>query len=164
MQSAVDLASLSKEQLIALLSEQSAAIASRDSRISALEQEVAWFRKQYFGQKSERRLSQSESSAQLSLGELADEDKPPPPTETVKAYQRRRKTEEPLSEEDGSGLRFDDSVPVETIPVEDPRLEGLTEGKDYEVIRENVTHRLAQRPGAYVAPPPNRYGATCSLL
>lgn len=136
MQSGESLESLSKEELI--------------ERVRSLEQEVAWFRKQYFGQKSERRLTLPASSTQLSLGEFADAEKPPPPTETVKAYQRRQKTEELLSDEDSSGLRFGDSVPVETILVEDPKLEGLTEGKGYEVIRENVTHRLAQRPGAYV--------------
>jgi transposase len=152
-----ELKTLSKTQLIALVAEQSTALAAqnatitaRDLRISALEREVAWFRKQYFGQKSERRLCAASSpSAQLCLGELPESEAPPPPTETVRSYQRRRKREEPPCD-DETGLRFDDSVPVETIPVDDPRLNGLTEGKDYEVIREQVTHRLAQRPGAYV--------------
>jgi len=143
VESAVDLEIFSKEELIALVS-------SRDARIIALEHEVSWFRKQFFGQKSERRFIGSVPSSQLSLGEFSEAEKPPPAEETVRAYQRRRRKEESLSEEDTSGLRFDDSVPVETIYVEDERLSGLTEGKDYEVISEKVTHRLAQRPGAYV--------------
>lgn len=128
------LTALSKDELIA--------------RVAALEHENAWFRKQLFGRKSERRLRGS-SSEQLPLGELP-EDRPPPPTETVRSYQRRLKKEPPLSDADSTGLRFDESVPVETISVPDSRLEGLAEGKDYEVIREEVTHRLAQRPGSYV--------------
>lgn len=151
MQSTENFDALNRAELIALLSERTVIIARHAARISSLEQEVTWFRKQLFGRKSEKRLLPCTSSSQLSLGELGDEEaKPPPPTRTVKGYQRRVRPEEPLSEEDTSGLRFDESVPVETIVVEDPKLEGLTEGKDYEVIRSEVTHRLAQRPGAYV--------------
>jgi hypothetical protein len=47
-------------------------------------------------------------------------------------------------------LFFDETqVPVETITLPNPELEGLEEG-DYERIGEKVTHRLAQRPGSYV--------------
>ena len=149
MQSGTNVESLTKSELIALVTAQGARITTLEREKGSLEQEVAWFRKQIFGRKSERRLC-STASHQLSLGELTEVEKPPPPSETVRAYQRRFKKEASLFDEDTSGLRFDNSVPVETIPVEDPKLQGLTEGKDYKVISENVTHRLAQRPGAYV--------------
>lgn len=44
--------------------------------------------------------------------------------------------------EDESGLRFDDSVPVRTIIVPNPELDGLPEGETT-VGSEKVTHRLA---------------------
>jgi transposase len=62
----------------------------------------------------------------------------------------RKQATLPEVSEDETPVRFDPSVPVETIPVPDPRLTGLLEGKDYEVLREAVTERLAERPGSYV--------------
>ena len=150
MQFGGNIETLSREDLIAVVTTQNARIAEQASKISSLEHEVGWFRKQLFGQKSERRLLLSLPSNQLSLGELPASEPPPPPAETVRAYQRRRSSEEPRGEESPSEIRFDESVPVETIRVPDPSLEGLTEGIDYEVIRESVTERLAQRPGSYV--------------
>jgi transposase len=163
MSSTDALESLSKSELIRLIGARDAAVAAlsretatlkptlakREERITELERENAWFRKQLFGQKSERRLAPGMSTEQLRLGELPAEDSPPPPDQTVRAYQRTRKAEAPLAADD-TKVRFDPSVPVETISVPDPRLEGLSEGADYEVIREITTDRLAQRPGSYV--------------
>ena len=79
---------------------------------------------------------------------VAPADQPPPPTETVKAYQRhlRLTGAEPLDE---SELRFDSSVPVQEILLANPEIADLPPDA-YEVIGEKVTYRLAQRPGAYV--------------
>jgi len=118
-----------------------------------LKQQNAWFKRQLFGRKSERRLLPADPQ-QLALAGIVprgDEaaDSPPPPTETVKAYQRRLRG----GREDGAAeeprLRFDPTVPVEVIRVPNPETAGLAES-DYEVIGEKVTYRLAQRPGAYV--------------
>ena len=79
---------------------------------------------------------------------VAPADQPPPPTETVKAYQRRfRLTGADLADE--SELRFDSSVPVQEILLPNPEVADLPPDA-YEVIGEKVTYRLAQRPGAYV--------------
>ncbi len=40
-------------------------------------------------------------------------------------------------------------VPVETIELPDPQIEGLSPD-EYEVIGQKVSYRLAQRPGSYV--------------
>ena len=50
---------------------------------------------------------------------------------------------------DDSGLRFDDSVPVEEIALLAPELEG-PDADDYEIISYKVTYRLAERPGSQV--------------
>jgi transposase len=135
-------AALSHAEIIALL-EQNA----------ELKRQVEWFKRQLFGRKSERRLREPDTQ-QLPLSGLfparsAPADAPPPPTETVKAYQRRSPFTFLADTPDESGLRFDSSVPVEVIEVPNPELEGLS-AEDYEVIGEKVTYRLAQRPGAYV--------------
>jgi transposase len=118
-----------------------------------LKRQVEWFKRQLFGRKSERRLREPDTP-QLPLPGLLTArpdpaEAPPPPTETVKAYQRRARfaaLPDTLNEHD---LRFDPSVPVEVIVVPNPEVAGLPSA-EYEVIGEKVTYRLAQRPGAYV--------------
>ena len=39
---------------------------------------------------------------------------------------------------------------MQVIPLIPDEIQGLEEGKDYTVIDEKVTHRLAQRPASYV--------------
>ena len=117
-----------------------------------LKRQVEWFQRQLFGRKSEKRLREPEPD-QLSLAGMltapvSPADQPPPPTETVKAYQRRLRltgTDRP----DESELRFDSSVPVQDILLPNPEAAALAPDA-YEVIGEKVTYRLGQRPGAYV--------------
>jgi transposase len=119
---------------------------------AALKRQVEWFQRQLFGRKSEKRLH-GPAPEQLTLAGMlatpvAAVDQPPPPTETVKAYQRRvRFTEGEVADE--SELRFDDSVPVQEILLTNPEVQDLPP-EAYAVISEKVTYRLAQRPGAYV--------------
>jgi transposase len=119
---------------------------------AALKRQVAWFQRQLFGRKSEKRLRAPDpdqlSFAGLLTTPVPPADQPPPPTETVTAYQRRlRFTGAEVAEE--SELRFDDSVPVQEIRLTNPEVADLPPDA-YEVISEKVTYRLAQRPGAYV--------------
>ena len=119
---------------------------------AALKRQVEWFKPQLFGRKSEKRLRAPDPD-QLPLAgmlptSVSATDQPPPPTETVKAYQRRcRFTGADV--EDESELRFDDSVPVQEILLTNPEVKELPP-EAYEVISEKVTYRLAQRPGASV--------------
>lgn len=116
-----------------------------------LQQQVDWLKRQLFGKKSERILPADDSSSrQLTLGEgYEPEDKPPPKKTTVKSYERSQRKDEVEFAEDESRLKFDESVPVEEVRVPNPATDGLSED-EYEVIGEEVVHKLAQRPGAYV--------------
>lgn len=112
---------------------------------------VAFFQRQIFGVKSEKHHSPEFEATQCNL--FADQIDPalgqtPASTETVASHQRRKKvrTEEHILDE---GLRFSSDIPVEVVEVECSQLQGP--GADqYEVIRHEETHKLAQRPGAYV--------------
>ena len=152
-------AALSPAEIVTLLGERQAAQAERAQhlqRIAGLEvknadlrRQVAWFKRQLFGRKSERRLLEPDARQLPLAGMLTAAEAPPPPTETVKAYQRRSRTAPPEDAPDESSLRFDSSVPVEVIAVPNPDLAGRS-ATDYEVVGEKVTYRLAQKPGAYV--------------
>lgn len=142
-------ATLSQAEIVALL-QQNQALAQQTAD---LQRQVEWFKRQLFGRKSERRLREPDAQQLPLAGLLAAQanpaDAPPPPTETVKAYQRRARFAALADTPDEGGLWFDSSVPVEVIAVSNPELAGVT-GDDYEVIGEKITYRLAQRPGAYV--------------
>src|SRR4051812_30502159 len=131
MRSAAALQALSKDELV--------------SRLIAAEERIRWFEQHVFGARSERRDGSLVDARQLSLGESVETTEVPPPTESVKSYQRRTK-KKPLDEgTNAGGLRFGPEVPVETIEVPNAELDGLTEGSDYQVVSEKITHRLAQR-------------------
>jgi len=121
-------------------------IVKLEARVRELTQQVEWFKRQLFGRKSEKRVWVDELVQPL-LDGLVDEEPrgpvPAVPTETI-TYERSKKQRDAgcVTER---GLRFDDSVPVVTITLPVPAEVG-----EYDVIGEDVTHRLAQRPGSYV--------------
>ncbi|MGA7537693.1 MAG: IS66 family transposase, partial [Steroidobacteraceae bacterium] len=126
-------------------------IETQRTQIADLTRQLEWFRRQLFGQKSER-LRVLESEQQLALGEvLAPPDRELPAKERmVAAHARRVSRHDAAAEESESAPFFDESrVPVETIELPVPELQG-DDASEFEVIGEKLTHRLAQRPGSYV--------------
>ena len=117
--------------------------------VEAMKHQLDWFRRQLFGQKSEKRLFDAHPQ-QMSLGELpVPESSPPPPAKEIAAHTRRARSTDCAAEGE-SALFFDETrVPVQTIDVPNPEAHGLTLDQ-YEVIGQKISHRLAQRPGSYV--------------
>jgi transposase len=116
--------------------------------VAQLQHQLDWFKRQIFGQKSEKRLL-PENPAQMSLGELPIPDTPTP-VKHIPAHTRQSRPTNVAQSSDESALFFDDKqVPVETITLQPAEAEGL-DPDEYEVISEKVSHRLAQRPGSYV--------------
>src|ERR1035437_5118887 len=142
--SAQKMTALAPSELVDLISKQ-------EREIVNLRRQVAWFQRQIFGQKSEKRLPEPEG-VQGTLGVSFDAvpDALPPNKKTRVAGHERESKPKPTDGADESTLFFDDKkVPVEVIDVPNPETAGLTT-EDYEVIGEKVSHRLAQRPGSYV--------------
>jgi transposase len=126
--------------------------AQLENEVLALRRQVAWFQRQIFGQKSERRLPEPEG-VQATLGEsfaAVPEAAPPLKKSRVAAHEREHKPKRGADGADESTLFFDEQkVPVEIIALPNRETQGLAP-EDYEVIGEKVSHRLAQRPGSYV--------------
>ena len=128
----------------------------KEREIVQLRRQIAWFQRQIFGQKSERRVLQPDG-VQGSLGEsfeVVPADLPAPNKSRIAAHEREHKNKNgngnPIDCGDDSALFFDDArVPVEVIAVPNQEAAGL-DPADYEVIGEKVSDRLAQRPGSYV--------------
>ena len=117
------------------------------ARLEEVEHQLRWLRQQLFGKKSERRIPEP-GSTQLCLGESLAPTTETPVSETpVRGHVRRTRPTE--DETDDSGLRFDDSVPMKTIEIPNPELEGLAEHDRVE-ISEKISYRLCQEPASYV--------------
>lgn len=127
-------------------------VGSLSREVDSLKHQLDWFKRQVFGQKSERRLIEG-TDGQMSLGEAINLDQgvaPPPRPERPVAAHTRRSTAKPADTGDDGLPFFDDSrVPVEVIELAAPEAEGLTPDQ-YEVIGYKESFRLAQRPGSTV--------------
>src|SRR6185312_9804705 len=113
--------------------------------------QLEWFQRQTFGTKSER-LRVLENAQQLALGQvLAVPSETLPAKERLVAAHTRREPQKDTAVGEADNVPFFDEarVPVETIELPNPQVEGLSPD-DYEVISQKVSYRLAQRPGSYV--------------
>jgi len=115
--------------------------------IAGLRQQIDWFKRQVFGQKSERRIDIG-SPGQMSLDEWPSEPAAPEAKgRPVVAHTRRAASRR---NDDESVPFFDETrVPVEVIQLSAPETNGLSP-EDYEIINHRESYRLAQRPGSYV--------------
>jgi transposase len=115
-----------------------------------LRQQLDWFYRQLFGEKSEKVIREFPGSKQLWLGgEAPEAQEGEAATVTVKEHARRRHGKQALEDDCGeSGLRFDSTVPVEEIPCPPAEIAGLSP-EDYDIIDTKYTERLCQRSGSY---------------
>ena len=153
--------SLTREEMIVgyqSLQDENAALRAEletvSSTLAEVKSQLAWFQKQLFGTKSERRIIETYSDRQVTIGEHvlgAEVDKPEADsTETVKSYARQKAKREVVREGGAETLlRFDPSVPVEEVLLPVPAIEGLSEDQ-YEVIDREKSYKLAQTPSSYV--------------
>lgn len=140
-------------------------LAGLGGEIEQLKGQLVWYHNQLFGAKSERRILEALSpDDQLWLGQQMRDLPEEPPSEGKTAAEveeetrpsappsrsRPPRSKAPRSKEsESSRLRFDDSVPVEVVIVEDPELAALPKDQ-VEIIGEDVTFRLAQRSSYFV--------------
>jgi|688.fasta_scaffold157035_3 transposase len=120
--------------------------------IEQLQQRVEWFTRQIFGHKSER-FAPEPPPEQMHLGQVLGElpvpEHQPAPGVQVPGHRRAKPASDFADEGAGASFFDETKVPVHTIEVPNPEVQGL-EPDQYEVVGQKVSHRLAQRPGAYV--------------
>jgi len=156
MTSTIDAGLLSKEQAARLspaeIVELVRSYVQLREEVSALKHQLEWFKRQIFGEKSERRIL-DQGSGQMNLGEamnVAHSAPAPAPTERrVDAHTRRVPVKKADTDEDSVPFFDDSRVPVEVIEVPAPEAAGLG-ADEFEVIAHKESFRLAQRPGSYV--------------
>ena len=117
-------------------------------QVAGLKHQLDWFKRQMFGQKSEKRLIEPNPDQLGLLGNESASDGDLPEEKQTITYQRGKGKKKRGNAVNDSGLRFDESVPVKEIRIIPDELKG-PDADLYEVIGEHKTFRLAQRPSSY---------------
>lgn len=150
---AAEVAALDAQQVVQLLRSQAAANDMLRNQVEALRAQIEWFKRQVFGQKSERYPVQPDAQQMHlgeHLGELMPTTEPAPQAEQDVPAHKRRRSRSDFTDDGASVPFFDEAkVPVVSIEVPNPEVQDLAPDQ-YEVVGQKVSHRLAQRPGAYV--------------
>ncbi|MCF1456845.1 MAG: IS66 family transposase [Shewanella sp.] len=124
-----------------------------NDQVKQLKHQLDWFKRQVFGEKSEKRDMTDNPFQQTIadvLKELPEAKAPENEEKQTVTYERGKAKKNNLDgSPDDSGLRFDSNVPVEEIALSRPELEG-PDADDYTIIGHKTTYRLAQRPGSQV--------------
>ena len=137
---AANAAMMSAAQLVSL-------VQSQAETIAAHRHQVEWFRRQIFGQKSERFIAEA-NPEQMYLGQMPVPETPAEKRRTVPAHTRRVATQD--GADSGESLKFFDEsrLPVRSIRLDPPDTAGMNPDQ-YELIGEKITYRLIQNPGSY---------------
>lgn len=151
-----DVNTRSESQLSELIESRDATIAMQEKmlatqgeQIAALQHQLDWFRRQLFGQKSERFAKEPDPS-QLHLGEVL-----PIPADSLEKAKLIAAHTRRAAQKDGAQSAeelpfFDESkIPVESIVLVHEEAKEL-QSEQFELIGEKISYRLAQRPGSYV--------------
>ena len=119
-------------------------IESLQAENAYLKEQIAWLLKQLFGKKSERVVDANPEQLQFDGFESAVQKKPE--TQTIPAHQRKKR-----SSTGEDAIKLPNDLPVETTIIDIPEEEKVCKetGVPLQKIGEEVSHKLAHRPGSY---------------
>ena len=109
-------------------------VADLAQQLRHTQHELNWFKRQLFGEKSEKRFIENSNQLRFGidlLGALPEEDNRP--EQTISYTRKQGPKRRPQDCVTDSGLRFDASVPMKTIRLSPHEIEGLDENQ-YEII------------------------------
>ena len=114
--------------------------------VAYLTQQLDWFKRQIFGKKSERIISDLNGEQLLLEGLDAKDLQSKEETQTVPAHQRRKP-----KRNGQDAITLDPNLPVKTIVLDVPEEQKVCQetGTPLVKIGEEVTHKLAHEPGSY---------------
>ncbi len=137
-------AELTIESLQFQLVERDQKVVQQSAEILYLKEQIDWFKRQIFGKKSERVVDANSEQLKFDGFETTGQQKAE--TQTIPAHVRKKRTS---TGEDA--IKLPDDLPVETTVIDIPEEEKICKetGVPLEKIGEEVSHKLAHRPGSY---------------
>ena len=116
-----------------------------NAKISLLMEQLDWFRRQIFGQKSERLVDVSDDGPLIPGFELPEHEQVEPEKVKIPEHDRKKR-----KKKGDYTLTFPDDMPVVEKVIDVPKLERtLEDGTEMVRIGEDVSIKLAQRPAEY---------------
>lgn len=133
------------EQALEQIKSQELVINDLHVQVKKLSEQLAWFQRQVFGQRSEKIEAINEEQLLLAL-ELASVPKPSGKEITIPGHKRSRTTNS-----DSNKISFPDDLPIERkiFDLKEEEKFCSETGKPLIKIGEDVTQRLAHKPGSY---------------
>lgn len=121
-------------------------LAECDREILSLQEQVEWFKRQLFGKKSERVVSNLNQDQLEFEGFNAPQQSSQEPLKTV-TYQRRAKPKRNGQD----AIKLDPDMPVQTTVLDIPEEDKICKETGVPLVKigEEVTHKLAHTPGSY---------------
>lgn len=117
-------------------------VADLEAKTIDLQSQLDWFRKQIFGKKSEKTIS-IEDQNQLLFGGIETEPADPK-DKPVKGHTRKTRAK------DSETIRIPDNTPIEKQIIDLPEEQKIDpEGNPLVKIGEEITSKLAHKPGSY---------------
>jgi transposase len=141
----LDLQTSSKEEIFNAFLLKEKEVETLQQKNISLQQQLDWFRKQVYGQKTERLIPQDPK--QTTIFDVPET--PPAESVTVKEYERNTRKNPTDASDNDKVPRFDDSIPVDEEIVYPAQVKGLTEGTEFVVIGQKETVKLVQIPTQY---------------
>jgi len=133
-------------QNIKVITERDKAIIERDQKISCLEEQLAWFKRQIFGKRSERIVANLNSQQLMlegfeNLPTAEEEEK-----KTVAAHTRKKPDRNGQDK-----ITLPPDLPVQTIIIDVPQEQKICQetGTPLTQIGVEITHKIAHQPGSY---------------
>lgn len=119
-------------------------IAEQYAEILYLKEQNSWLARQLFGKKSERVIDANPDQLVFEGFEIAGQQKAE--TQTILAHERKKRK---VTGEDA--IKLPEDLPLETVIIDIPEEEKVCKetGVPLEKIGEEVSHKLAHRPGSY---------------
>ena len=126
------------------LIERDTRLAEQNAKILHLEEQLAWVKRQIFGKKSERVVDANQEQLKFDGFDSSTQQKAE--TQAIPAHERKKRTS---TGEDA--IKLPDDLPVETTVIDIPEEEKICKetGLPLQKIGEEVSHKLAHRPGSY---------------
>jgi transposase len=141
----VEIKSCDKESLLIEIAARNEKIVQQDQKIQYLEEQLAWFKRQIFGKRSERVVSNLDSQQLLfdgfeTLAQKEEEKK------LITAHERKKPNRNGQDK-----ITLPDDLPVETTVLDIPDEQKICQetGTPLFQIGVEVSHKLAHKPGSY---------------
>jgi len=137
------------EQKVSHLNNENASLSNKNTslhnEVTFLKEQLEWFRRQVFGQKSEKIIAKPNGN-QLFFDGFDKVDAPQEETQTIRTHKRKK-----AKRNGQDSIQIPDDLPVERIVLDIPEDEKICKetGKPLVKIGEAISRKLAHRPGSF---------------